>query len=154
MPSRQRVALGVLGHFAQASASTQAALAPDGSSLVFSDSAGDGLRLVRKLRHEGEPTPMAGTEGGVSPFFSPDGRWIGYLTVDGALRKVPVGGGGSITLAENGNLTYVTAAWLDDGTIVFVDDSQRVPGYPPRGSRSGAGRIVRAAAQSPTLAPR
>jgi serine/threonine-protein kinase len=98
---------------------TQAAIAPDGSSIVFSDSIGGTLGLMRKLRNERNAVPVAGTEGGVSPFFSPDGKWIGYLTTDGKLRKVPVEGGGSITLAGDGNLTYHAAAWLDDGTIVY-----------------------------------
>jgi len=101
---------------------SQAAIAPDGSSIVFSDSVGATLQLLRKLRQETEPTPLAGTEGGLSPFFSPDGEWIGYVTVDGKLRKMPSAGGGSITLAEDAQPVYNVAAWLDDQTIVYLDD--------------------------------
>ncbi|HUF25653.1 MAG TPA: protein kinase, partial [Gemmatimonadaceae bacterium] len=100
--------------------SSQAAIAPDGSSIVYTDSAGGVPRLLRKQRNESGATVLEGTEGGVSPFFSPDGRWIGYRTVDGRIRKVPIEGGGSITLADDGDLTYVSAAWLDDGTIVYA----------------------------------
>jgi eukaryotic-like serine/threonine-protein kinase len=105
---------------------TQAAIAPDGSSIVFADSIGGTLHLMRKLRNESTPTPLAGTERAVSPVFSPDGNWIGYITTDGKLRKVPVEGGGSITLADNVNLVYTEAAWLDDGTIIYVGSRQEL----------------------------
>ena len=101
-------------------AASRATIAPDGSSIVFGDSVDGHLQLLRKLRSESKATPIAGTEGGVSPFFSPDGKWIGYITTDNKLRKVPVEGGGSITLADNVNSIYTIGAWLDDGTIVFV----------------------------------
>ena len=104
--SRQRVVLWqhARGRFLSAGQNllaTQAAIAPDGSSIVYTDSIGGVIQLMRKLRYEREPVPIAGTEGGVSPFFSPDGRWIGYVTTDGRLRKVSVDGGGSITIAED-----------------------------------------------------
>ena len=70
--------------------------------------------LMRKARDAAEATPLAGTEGGVSPFFSPDGKWIGYMTLDNKLKKVPVTGGGSVTLAEGITPDYKAAAWLDD----------------------------------------
>jgi eukaryotic-like serine/threonine-protein kinase len=100
----------------------QAAIAPDGSSIVYTDSTASGYMLMRKLRDAGEATPLAGTEGGVSPFFSPDGKWVGYLTTDNKVKKVPVTGGGSVTLAETINPDYKAGAWLDDGTIVYSGD--------------------------------
>jgi len=100
---------------------SQAAIAPDGSSIVYSDSTAGGVRLMRKLRDAADATPIAGTEGAVSPFFSPDGKWIGYVTLDGKVRKVPVSGGGSVTLALDATGDYKAAAWLDDQTIVYVD---------------------------------
>ena len=98
---------------------SQAAIAPDGSSIVFADSGAGGYMLMRKLRDASEATPLAGTEGGLSPFFSPDGKWVGYLTLDRKLKKLPVTGGGSITLAEDVSPDYKVGAWLDDGTIVY-----------------------------------
>ena len=97
----------------------QAAIAPDGSSIVYTDSSASGYMLMRKLRDAGEATPLAGTEGGVSPFFSPDGKWVGYITIDNKVKKVPVTGGGSVTIAETVNPDYKAGAWLDDGTIVY-----------------------------------
>jgi Tol biopolymer transport system component len=98
---------------------TQAAIAPDGSSIVYVDSTESGLQLVRKLRDARLATPMAGTEGALSPFFSPDGRWVGYRTPDGKVKKVPIDGGGSVTITDDADVNYTAAAWLDDGTIVY-----------------------------------
>jgi serine/threonine-protein kinase len=126
--SRQRVTLWhhPIGQFLAPGVvfeGSQAAIAPDGSSIVFCDDVSDSARLMRKLRNEAEARPMTGTEGGVSPFFSPDGRWVGFVTVNGRLRKVPVEGGGAITIATEVNTSYLSAAWLDDGTIVFMGES-------------------------------
>ena len=96
---------------------SQAAIAPDGSAIVYVDQG----RLMWKPRELAAAVPIEGTEGAISPFFSPDGRWIGYLTMDGRLRKVPVGGGGSITITDDAAGEYRVAAWLDDGTIVYTD---------------------------------
>jgi serine/threonine-protein kinase len=122
--SRQRVVLwqyplGQLLDPGVAREATQAAIAPDGSSIVYADSTGGRLHLMRKLRSAAAATPLAGTEGALSPFFSPDGRWIGFSTEDGSLKKVPVEGGGAVTLARRSDPTYTAAAWLDDGTIVY-----------------------------------
>ena len=139
---RQRVTLwehsmaGLLAPGADRAA-IRAAIAPDGSSIVFVDSIGGTLQLMRKLRGESKSTPIAGTEHGVSPFFSPDGTWIGYITTDYKLRKVPVDGGGSITLSDSVNPIYTTAgAWLDDRTIVFVGVSGRLQRVSENGGTS------------------
>ncbi|HMV33763.1 MAG TPA: hypothetical protein PKA50_16715, partial [Gemmatimonadales bacterium] len=139
-PTRQRVLLwrhsfgSILAPGVQ-TITNQVAIAPDGLSIVFADSTEGGLRLFRKLRAEGEPVALAGTEGAISPFFAPDGQWVGFIS-RGRLRKVPVGGGGAVTLAEDVNLVYAAAAWFDDGTILYVNQQNllsRIPagGGPP-----------------------
>jgi serine/threonine-protein kinase len=50
------------------------------------------------------------------PFFSPDGKWIGFVTPV-ELRKVPVGGGTPIKLCDVDRARGVS--WGPDGTIVF-----------------------------------
>ena len=99
---------------------TQAALAPDGSSIVYTDSTEGHLQLMRKARNASVATPISGTEGALSPFFSPDGNWIGFSTTDGTLKKVPIEGGGAVTLAHRSDPTYTAGAWLEDGTIVYA----------------------------------
>ena len=121
---------------------TQAAIAPDGSSIVFGDSSDGGDRLFRKLRDEAEPRPLAGTEGGYSPFFSPDGDWIGFFTGEGKLRKVPVEGGGAVTLTEDANSVTMTGAWLDDGSIVYLGAGRKLRRVASEGRTAGASRDV------------
>ena len=91
------------------------ALSPDGTRLAF---IGDTLfRIWIKSRDALEPVVIAGTERASNPVFSPDGRWIAY-TADNQLRKVPVEGGASVTIADSVGRTF-GLAWLDDGTLVF-----------------------------------
>jgi Tol biopolymer transport system component len=96
-------------------------ISPDGNYIVFADSTDNDTQLFLKARHQIHPAPIPGTEGAGGPFFSPDGQWIGYLSPGGVIRKVRVTGGGSITLATEGNATYRVATWLDNNVIVFTD---------------------------------
>ena len=95
------------------------ALSPDGRLLVIAGKDASGQRLYRRSLDALEPTPLAGTEGGSSPFFSPDGRWIGFFAAD-RLKRVPVEGGASldITTAAAPQIPR-GAAWLPDDRIVF-----------------------------------
>ena len=61
--------------------------------------------------------PLPGTEGAVSPFWSPDGRSIGFFA-DGALKRLNVGGGAPQTLAPAFN--GLGGTWNADGVIVFA----------------------------------
>ncbi len=145
VPSRQRVVLWrtTAADFLSPSAlriESRVAISPDGAWIVFADSAGGDTQLFLKGRNERSATPIAGTEGAASPFFSPDGEWIGYLT-HGKLRKVRVSGGGSIQLATTGNTTYEVGTWLDDGTIAFTDNSGGMSRVPAEG---GAVTVLRA----------
>lgn len=64
-----------------------------------------------------ESVPVAGTERGSGPFFSPDGEWIGFVA-DGKLLKVPVSGGQPQTL---GSVAVMAgASWGPDDTIVYT----------------------------------
>ena len=138
---RQRVQLWQSGLQAALSpgaraVATQAAIAPDGSSIVFSDTTAGGSILKRKLRNASDATVMTGTEGAMSPFFSPDGKWVAYLTNDLKLRKVPIDGGGSVTLAEDVAPDYRVGGWLDDNTIVYQAVGQVLKRLPAEGGPS------------------
>ncbi|MDZ4259700.1 MAG: protein kinase [Gemmatimonadales bacterium] len=136
LPSRQRVVLwsAPFSDFLNPSTEhieSRVAISPDGNYIVFADSTGNDTQLFLKERNQIHPVPIAGTEGAGGPFFSPDGQWIGYLAPGGVIRKVRVTGGGSITLASEGNATYRVATWLDNDVIVFTDKTvgmSQVPG--------------------------
>ncbi|WP_373069091.1 hypothetical protein [Gemmatimonas sp.] len=85
---------------------------------------------------------MAGTDGALSPAFSPNGRWIAYGTADGKLKKVPVDGGGSITFASNVHDTYRILTWLDDQTVPHLSNKQTLNRVPiDGGCRDSADRV-------------
>src|SRR5689334_10721079 len=58
-----------------------AILSPDGTVLVFVAKTADqkGLQLYVRRVDQPRATLLAGTEGADSPFFSPDGKWIGFF---------------------------------------------------------------------------
>jgi Tol biopolymer transport system component len=60
--------------------------------------------------------PIEGTENAVSPFWSPDGRFLAFFS-EGRLRKVAVEGGSPETLCETEFATSGT--WNAEGAILF-----------------------------------
>ncbi|HUV12920.1 MAG TPA: protein kinase, partial [Acidobacteriota bacterium] len=86
---------------------------PDGTHLVYSAENQLYLRAMDQL----EATPLTGTEGARSPFFSPDGHWVGFWA-DGELKKVSISGGTPTTLCEASNPSG--ASWAGDGRILFA----------------------------------
>ncbi len=96
------------------------ALSPDGSSLVFPNPLTGPGQLYIKRRDEAVARPLAGTEGGSGPFFSPDGAWIGFVA-NGQLRRIPSAGGASLKLADSIDPIFNRGAWLDDGSIIYYD---------------------------------
>jgi serine/threonine-protein kinase len=77
------------------------AISPDGTHLAYiglTDRLGP-TRLYLKAMHQLASTAVAGTEHASRPFFSPDGRWIGFFA-NGRLKKVPVSGGAPVSICD------------------------------------------------------
>jgi serine/threonine-protein kinase len=68
--------------------------------------------FVRRLR-DAESRPVAGTDGARGPFFSPDGRWLGFFA-DGRLKKVSLDGGAPRVVCA---APFGRGVWDDDGFI-------------------------------------
>ncbi len=71
------------------------ALSPDGRTLVYEGR--DQLRI--RALDSFDVKPLAGTAGGRTPFFSPDGQWVGFFA-NGRLMKVSIQGGTPILLCD------------------------------------------------------
>jgi serine/threonine-protein kinase len=100
-----------------------AALSPDGRTLVYAARRGDTTALFRRDLAVLEPELIAGTSGGKAPFFSPDGRWLGFAA-GGELRRMPLAGGPvEPIVAASGD---VTAAWTADDAVIFSTTATRV----------------------------
>jgi eukaryotic-like serine/threonine-protein kinase len=96
------------------------AVSPNGRQFVYSTRNGLYLRSMSDLdgRH------ITGTSGGgSSPFFSPDGKWVGYQS-EGQLKKIPISGGAPIVLCNSG--LVFGATWSTDSTIVYSDSTRGV----------------------------
>lgn len=95
------------------------ALSPSGEELVFVAREGGRQRLYRRALDQFEASPIAGTDGAAAPFFSPDGRWIGFFA-QGKLEKVALAGGEPLALCDS-PYPY-GASWSEDGSILFAPD--------------------------------
>jgi Tol biopolymer transport system component len=98
------------------------ALSPDGTRLVYVGVLENRTsQLYTRSMDDLEIRPIPGTQGAHNPFFSPDGRWVGFFTSD-SLKKVSVGGGEPLLVLEDIPwAACVFASWADDDTIVFAE---------------------------------
>ena len=104
---------------------------PDGSRLAFlATGAGERPQIwIRALADEA-PTPVAGTAGAISMFWSPDGRTLGFFA-DGQLRRVALDGGAPVKICDVASNIGMSGTWGADGDILFssvqADAIYRVP---------------------------
>jgi eukaryotic-like serine/threonine-protein kinase len=93
------------------------AISPDGQQLVFSDrdAAGKLMLYVRPLNAL-TAQPLAGTEDGYFPFWSPDSRALGFFS-NGKLKRVALSGGQVETLGEA--LQPAGGSWSQTGDILL-----------------------------------
>ena len=105
------------------------AISPDGRHVVYVGR--DGSVYSRALDSL-EPVSLAGlgTQTGgqqlsdrswlpSSPFFSPDGQWVGIFNSNASIDRIPLTGGPPEALAAIGGQPR-GATWGEDGTIIFA----------------------------------
>jgi serine/threonine-protein kinase len=93
------------------------AFSPDGRSLAYVTRSGEETSLFIRDLGNLEGREITDAAGARQPFFSPDGKWIGYFT-NSQLRKVAVTGGASFTLAKAD--TSRGGSWGPDDMIYFA----------------------------------
>jgi Tol biopolymer transport system component len=105
--------------FATESAGANVAISPDGSRLVYTGRFSASPHLVVRQLDQLDVKPIAETDGATYPFFSPDGKHIGFATL-GALRRVAVGGGPSRLVCRIPGVVFRGATWGPNDSIVFA----------------------------------
>ena len=97
------------------------AISADASKLVFAALTGATTELRLRRLDRLEEAAIAGTEGGHAPFFSPDGRWLGFFAGSDLLKVALEDGGPPVVLAATG--APRGAVWGADGKIYFARGS-------------------------------
>jgi serine/threonine protein kinase/Tol biopolymer transport system component len=97
-------------------------LSPDGTSIAFVAVGADGkTALWVRPMNVLEAHPLPGTEGAIFPFWSPDGRTLGFFA-DGKLKTVDLNGGSPLVICDapfgRGG------AWGPGGVILFSPNTQ------------------------------
>jgi serine/threonine protein kinase/Tol biopolymer transport system component len=110
-------------------------LSPDGRQLVFAGETTEGRRLYLRSLDSLETHPLAGTEGGISPFWSPDSRSIGFFA-NGKLLRLDLAGGPPRLVCEASNLETLPS-WGSSGQILFAQIGPKDPGIYVVGASGG-----------------
>ncbi len=114
-------------------------VSPDGNSFVFSDWRSGNLYL-RSLGEDTTRTPIPAR--GFAASFSPNGRWVAWGSVDGAVQVSPVPPNGAIhSVAERGQMPL----WTPRGDALVYRDGTRyftVPVSTANGFTAGRPRLL------------
>jgi Tol biopolymer transport system component len=126
IPPPEKLAYNITGTL---STSGPVSVAPDGLRVTFSAIGADGKsQLWLRPLHSLTAQPLAGTEGAIHPFWSPESRFIGFFA-GGKLKTIDIQGGPPVTLCDAP--TGRGGTWNEAGVIVFS----------PNGTAEGLSRV-------------
>jgi serine/threonine-protein kinase len=98
------------------------AVSPDGATIVYSVEQDERSQLKMRRLDELDSKPVAGTEGARAPFFSPDGRWLGFMA-NNALQVVSIDGGSARRICDISSPNF-SGSWSPDGEqIIYATNS-------------------------------
>jgi eukaryotic-like serine/threonine-protein kinase len=99
------------------------ALSPDGSRLAYVG--GPRKQILVRERNQLHATAIAGSEGAETPFFSPDGQNVGFITAGNKLQIASLSGGPLVTVTDS-VVGEAGASWGSDGYI-YIDGRNKEP---------------------------
>ncbi len=93
-------------------------LSSDGTRIAYVGQRPDGRNQVFVRRMDRlTPEPVAGTEGAIMPFLSPNGEWLGFMS-EGKVKKIPLAGGQASVICDAPDPRG--ASWGEDGTLLLA----------------------------------
>ncbi len=97
---------------------TNFAISPDATRIAFlaTPKGGGPPRLFTRRLDQPKAVELAGTESSRGPFFSPDGKWLGFAA-NGKLYKVSVDGGAAVPLMDLTG-SFAGGAWGEHFIVV------------------------------------
>ena len=95
-------------------------ISPDGRRLVFVATSEGHRKLWLRSLGSLDALALPGTEGGYSPFWSPDSRYIAFFA-GGKLRRIEPSGTSLQTICELSGDVDTTGAWGREGAILYTD---------------------------------
>ncbi|MCL4522995.1 MAG: serine/threonine-protein kinase [Acidobacteria bacterium] len=98
------------------------AISPDGSQVAFVLTTEGATQIMLRAANALDLTQVSGSEGGVCPFFSPDSKWLGFVS-GGSMKKVRVAGGSPLDVVPMDTADFRGAAWLTSEMIVFSENA-------------------------------
>jgi Tol biopolymer transport system component len=129
------------------------AISRDGRRLAFVGASPVERQLYLRELSEPEPRALPGTEGAYEPAFSPDGRWIAFVT-GGKVAKIDLTTNHVATLAVLPGASELVQglAWGDDDTLLVIQARPlRVPGD---GGEARELRLAESARDTSSVRPR
>jgi Tol biopolymer transport system component len=90
-------------------------ISPDGNRIAYVGPGDGGNRIWLREHDKLRPSPIPGTEGGLSPFFSPDGNQVAFIVSGQTLKIATLSGGPPVTLSDTLNASG--GDWGRDGYI-------------------------------------
>jgi Tol biopolymer transport system component len=120
------------------------AISPDGQRIVFlvRNAEGNNVLFLREFA-EPEARPLPGTEGALSPFWSPDSRTVGFFTVPmnrqprgGKLKRVGISEASAVEICDAPD--QAGGSWGPAGVILFGARNGPVYRVPAAGGNPSA----------------